>query len=56
MARIGEKTNECGAEVDKSQGKIHLDDMRRWLSKWILNKWKGVDWIRPRTWSSGGLL
>jgi hypothetical protein len=24
--------------VDKSQGKRHLDDMRRWLSKWILNK------------------
>jgi len=24
--------------VDKSQGKTHLDDMRRWLSKWILNR------------------
>jgi len=38
VARIGEMTNECGAEVDKSQRKIHLDDMRRWLSKCILNK------------------
>jgi hypothetical protein len=24
--------------VDKSQRKRHLDDTRRWLSKWILNK------------------
>jgi hypothetical protein len=38
VARIGEKTNKCGTVVDKSQEKRHLDGMRRWLPKWILNK------------------